>query len=155
MAYTEIKARNEKRYYYRVISIRKGKKVSKKRRYLGVDLTKNKIHEKEKEADQELLDYKAKKINNNIKKIKSKITPILKKNKVKRAGIFGSYVRGEQKKTSDIDILIEPPKGMGLGFITLERDLSERLGKKVDLLTYNGIYHLLRKRILSEEVRII
>ncbi|MDZ4226558.1 MAG: hypothetical protein U1B79_00415, partial [Candidatus Pacearchaeota archaeon] len=95
MAYTEIKARNEKRYYYRVISIRKGKKVSKKRRYLGVDLTKNKIHEKEKEADQELLDYKAKKINNNIKKIKSKITPILKKNKVKRAGIFGSYVRGE------------------------------------------------------------
>ncbi|MDP4039091.1 MAG: nucleotidyltransferase family protein [Candidatus Pacearchaeota archaeon] len=155
MVYTEVKTRNEKKYYYRVISIRKGKKVSKKRRYLGVNLTKNKIYEKERKADQELLEHKSKKINNNLKEIKSKIIPLLKKNKVKRAGIFGSYVRGEQKKTSDIDILIEPPKGMGLGFIALERDLSERLGKKVDLLTYNGIYHRLKKRILSEEVRII
>ena len=39
--------------------------------------------------------------------IKRKIIPILKKNHVVRAGIFGSYARGEQKKNSDIDILIK------------------------------------------------
>ena len=155
MAYTEIKERNGKKYYYRAISVRKGKKVSKKRKYLGSDIKNQDLEKKEKEADKELLTEKNKKINKNISRIKSKIIPLLRKNKVKKAGIFGSYVRGEQKKDSDIDILIEPPRGMGFGFIRFERELSKELGKKVDLLTYNGIYHLLRKRILKEEIRII
>jgi len=42
-----------------------------------------------------------------INKIKSKVKRILKKNGVVKAGIFGSYARGEQTKESDIDILIE------------------------------------------------
>ncbi len=43
-----------------------------------------------------------------IKNIQSKIVPTLKKNGVVKAGIFGSYARGEAKKNSDIDILIQP-----------------------------------------------
>ncbi len=43
-------------------------------------------------------------MNKEIEKIKKKIVPILKKNKVVRAGIFGSYARGENKKNSDVDI---------------------------------------------------
>ena len=155
MAYTEIKEINGKRYYSRVISVREGKKILKKRKYLGNELKKQELEDKEKEADKELFSYKNKKIYENIDKIKLKIIPLLKKNKIKKAGIFGSYAKGEQKKNSDIDILIEAPKGIGLGFIRLERELSEKLGRKVDLLTYNGIYHLLRKRILNEEVRIL
>ncbi|MCK4730476.1 MAG: nucleotidyltransferase domain-containing protein, partial [Candidatus Aenigmarchaeota archaeon] len=44
---------------------------------------------------------------NQLKQLKPKIVKILTKNHVVRAGIFGSYARGEQKKNSDIDILIE------------------------------------------------
>ena len=54
-----------------------------------------------------------------LEKIKPKIVRILKKYGVKKAGIFGSYARGEQKKRSDIDILIQPTKGMGLEFAGL------------------------------------
>jgi Fic family protein len=54
MAYTEIKKIKGKKYAYRVLSIRRGDKVSKKRVYLGVDLLKSKLAEKEQEADREL-----------------------------------------------------------------------------------------------------
>ena len=55
MPYTEIQERNGKKYYYRVQSIRKGKKVTKKRIYLGVNLEKKEIKKKENEADNKLL----------------------------------------------------------------------------------------------------
>lgn len=92
---------------------------------------------------------------NELKKLKPMIIKILKKYGIKKAGVFGSFVRGEQKKNSDIDILIEPPKGIGFGFVSIQFKLEDQLNKKVDLLTYNGIHPLLKKRILSEEVRII
>ncbi|MBU4493264.1 MAG: nucleotidyltransferase family protein [Nanoarchaeota archaeon] len=87
--------------------------------------------------------------------LKKKIIPILKKNHVVKAGIFGSYACGEQKKDSDIDILVEPPKGIGFGFAGIQLELEDKLKKKVDLLSYGAIHHLLKKRILKEEVRII
>ena len=90
-----------------------------------------------------------------IRKIAPKIIKILKKNNVKKASIFGSYARGEQKKNSDIDILIEPPEGIGYGFIKIEFELEDELGRKVDLLSYKAIHPLLKKRILKEEVRLI
>ncbi|MEK6906156.1 MAG: Fic family protein [Nanoarchaeota archaeon] len=55
MVYTEIKNVKGKKYYYRVKSVRKGKKIEKERKYLGVDLNKKKLAEKEKEADKELV----------------------------------------------------------------------------------------------------
>jgi len=58
MAYTEIKEQNGKKYYYRVISVRKGKKVEKKRIYLGVDLSSEELAKKAKEADKELSIFK-------------------------------------------------------------------------------------------------
>ncbi len=93
----------------------------------------------------------------NINYIKKKIVPLLKKNNVIRAGIFGSYARGEQKKRSDIDILIQVKrrKFSLLDLIGLEIELGKKLGKKVDLLTYKGINPHLKERILREEVRII
>jgi len=89
-----------------------------------------------------------------INQIKSKIKIILKKHNIVRAGIFGSYARGEQKKNSDIDILIEPPRGMGLGFIELKLELEKELGKKVDLLTYKSINPHIKEYILKDEVKI-
>ncbi len=55
MVYTEIKEKDGRKYYYRVISQRKGEKVDKKRIYLGADLDKKKLSEKEIQADKELM----------------------------------------------------------------------------------------------------
>ncbi|HLC52161.1 MAG TPA: nucleotidyltransferase family protein [Candidatus Nanoarchaeia archaeon] len=91
-----------------------------------------------------------------INKLKPKIIKILKKYGVKKAGIFGSYARGEQKKKSDVDILAQIPKSVNLyDFIGIKQELEEMLGKKVDLITYNGIRPELRQKILSDEVKII
>jgi len=152
MAYTEIKEKNGRKYYYRVKTIRNGNKFKKKRIYLGKDLSPKELSEKEKEADNTLITIK--KIEA-IKKIIPKIIKILKKNKIKRVGIFGSYARGEQTKDSDIDILIQPAKNMGFEFAGLEIQLSEKLKKKVDLVSYNGLSPYLKNKILSQEIRII
>ena len=152
MVYTEIKERNGKKYYYRVISVRNGKKITKRRNYLGVNLLKNELSIKELNADKQFYLIKSRK---SLEKIKPEILKILKKNNIKKAGIFGSYARGENKKESDIDIVIKPTKNMGFGFAGIKIELEEKLKKKVDLLTYNSIHPLLRKIILSEEIRII
>lgn len=92
-----------------------------------------------------------------ITQIAKRIVPLLKKYGVVRAGIFGSYARGEQKKKSDLDLLItvKKKKFSLLDLIGLEIELKKKLGKKVDLLTYRGIHPSLKDRILREEVRII
>ncbi len=92
-----------------------------------------------------------------IAAIKRKIVPILKKNGIRKAGIFGSYVRGDYKKRSDIDILVEiKNKKMSLlDFIHIKNELEDKLGKKVDLVEYKMVRPELKKTILNEEVRII
>ena len=91
-----------------------------------------------------------------VLKIKQKITPLLKRYKVKRAGIFGSYVRGGHKQRSDVDVLIQPPRSMSLlKFVHIKHELEEKLNKKVDLVSYKGINPLLKDQILKEEVKII
>ncbi len=87
--------------------------------------------------------------------ITQKILPVLKQYGVKKAALFGSYSRGESDDTSDVDLLIEPPEGMGLGFVRLKRELEESLQKKVDLVSYNGISPYLKDSILQSEKRII
>lgn len=91
---------------------------------------------------------------NEIKQLKPKIIKILKKYGIKKAGIFGSYATGEQKKNSDVDILIEFNDSL-LTLIGIEIELKKTLKKRVDLLTYKGINPLLKNIILKEEVRII
>ena len=71
-----------------------------------------------------------------IKEVLDSVEDLLKeKYAVKSLAIFGSYIRGEQKEESDIDILVEFNKPIGLAFIELGDFLSEVLGVRVDLLT--------------------
>ena len=89
----------------------------------------------------------------NLEEIKLKIIPILKKYNVKKAGIFGSYARGEQRETSDIDILVDIDDDLSLfDFASLKIELEGALGKKVDLVEYTTIKSKLRKEILKDEV---
>ncbi len=93
---------------------------------------------------------------NELNKLKPKIIEVLKKYKIKKAGIFGSFVRGEQKKGSDIDILAEIPKEINLfGIVGIKLELEDKLGKKVDLVQYRLVRPELKKIILNEEVKII
>ena len=156
MVYTEIKSRNNRKYYYRVISIRDKNKVTKQRQYLGVNLQHRELLNKEKNADKKFnIRTEDKGKQKVLEKIKYSIIKILKNNKIKRAGIFGSYAKGKNKKSSDIDIIIEPSKNIGFGFFRIQMQLEEKLGKKVDLITYNSIHPLLKEKILNEEIRII
>ena len=92
----------------------------------------------------------------NIEEIKRKILPILKKYGVTRAGIFGSVVRGEARKDSDIDILVKIESRMSLlDFAGLKLELEEALGRKVDLGEYSVIKPIIKEQILKEEVAIL
>lgn len=93
--------------------------------------------------------------NPTIKQITKIAVPILKKNGIKKAAIFGSYAKGKAKRTSDIDLLIQPPSGMGFAFAGLEIELSKKLHRKVDLVSYNGLSPYLKEKILEQEVRIL
>jgi len=85
-----------------------------------------------------------------------KIIPVLKRHDVVRAGLFGSFARGEARRKSDVDILIEfDGKRSLLDLARLEIELENKLKKKVDVLTYNSIRPLLREKIMKEEVRIL
>jgi len=71
--------------------------------------------------------------------------------KVKEIAIFGSYVRGEQKEVSDIDILVEFYEVPGLlKFIELERYLENLLRIKVDLIRIGALRKEIRELVLKE-----
>jgi len=91
----------------------------------------------------------------------SRIMEILRRNSedlargyhVKSLGLFGSYVKGEQEKASDIDILVDFHENPGLfGFIALENCLSDLLGVKVDLVMRDALKPAIGERILKEVV---
>ena len=92
----------------------------------------------------------------NFKEIKDKIVPVLKRHDVVHAAIFGSFVRGEAKKDSDIDILVEfkGEKSL-LDLVALKLELEELLGREVDVLTYNSLHPFIRETILKEQVAIL
>lgn len=92
----------------------------------------------------------------NLEEIKSRVLPILKQAGVTRSSLFGSCVRGEQKENSDIDILVDFPRGKGLfEFAGLQFKLEDALEKKVDLVEYESLHPLLRDRILAEQIQIL
>ena len=70
---------------------------------------------------------------------------------VNKVGLFGSYVREQQRKKSDIDILVSFGRDIDLfDFIDLREYLEARLHQKVDLVMESALKHAIGKRILSE-----
>ena len=94
-----------------------------------------------------------KKIDQIIKKLKE-IRPVIEsKYFVKNLEVFGSYIHGEQKKSSDLDILVEFSKTIDLfKYIELENYLSEKLGVKVDLVMKDTLKPRIKDRILNEAI---
>lgn len=87
-----------------------------------------------------------------VQDISAKIIPTLKRQGVTRAALFGSVVTGEVKKKSDVDILVDFSNRKSLlDLVRLQFILEDKLGRKVDLLTYNSIHPLLKDIILKEQ----
>ncbi len=80
---------------------------------------------------------------------------IQKRYKVKELGIFGSYARGDQKKSSDVDILVKfNPNATLFDFVGLGDYLEEKLKIKVDIVSEGGIRSELRSNIIKEVVKV-
>jgi len=75
----------------------------------------------------------------------------LKEHNIDKAGLYGSYVRGEASEgESDIDLIIELSENNLFALASLKRDLEEELGVEVDIITYSGIKNFARKEDFKE-----
>lgn len=91
-----------------------------------------------------------------LNELREKILPILKKWDVKKASVFGSYVREEAREDSDVDIIVEINDELSLlDFIEFKLEIEDVIGKKVDLLEFATIKPILKDRILKEQVALI
>ena len=87
-----------------------------------------------------------------VVEVKRRIIPILRRYGVAKAAIFGSFVRGEAKEDSDLDLLVEFKGEKSLiDLAGLKIELEETLGISVDVLTYDSLHPLLKDRILREQ----
>jgi predicted nucleotidyltransferase len=79
------------------------------------------------------------------------LVDVLTRHDASRIAIFGSRARGDARSESDLDVLVSFPRGKSLlSLVAIERELSELLGIKVDLLTEAALIPHLRDRIHSQ-----
>jgi len=91
-------------------------------------------------------------MNEQVDELKTFLKKILAKHDVKKAALFGSILRNDFAKDSDIDLLVEfKGRKSLLDLIRLKLELQELLGRKVDVLTYNSLHPLLKDKILHEQ----
>ena len=83
--------------------------------------------------------------------VQQKIQPILEEYGITYAALFGSIARGEDKRTSDVDLMVRFGKPMGMvSYMHFLNALEHTLHKKVDLVTENSINHYVKPYILSD-----
>lgn len=86
----------------------------------------------------------------------NQIAAYFKNKPVLKAYLFGSYVRGEASRQSDIDILVELDysEKIGLEFIKMKLDLEDLLDSKVDLISDQGLSKFI-KPVINQEKKLI
>ena len=90
-----------------------------------------------------------------VRVLKQHLPVLAKRYKVKYMGVFGSYIRDEQKRTSDLDLLVEFYETPSLfQYIRFENYLSKLLGVKVDLVMKDALKPAIGKHILKEVVEV-
>lgn len=93
-----------------------------------------------------------------LEELRDRILPVLLPCGIKRVAVFGSVARGEDAPGSDVDVLVKlkPPKErapLGLfKWMALEEKLSQALGRKVDLVSEDGISPYIRPYVEREKV---
>jgi hypothetical protein len=93
--------------------------------------------------------------NPELEKIKAIAAPILKASEVEFAGVFGSVARGEAKEDSDVDILVKfSGRPTFSGYLRLDENLRQQLGRDVDLVTVGAVNRFLRPQI-EQDLKVI
>ena len=88
-----------------------------------------------------------------IRKLKKAKPDLEYKYGVSTLGLFGSYIRKEERAGSDVDVLVEFKEPIGLlKFVELKTSLSELVGAEVDLVTSAALKPAIRKQVLKEVV---
>jgi len=88
-----------------------------------------------------------------VRMIRARLPVLRARYKVKSIGVFGSYVRGDQEETSDLDLLVEFDEPPSLfEFVRLESYLSGLLGVQVDLVMRSALKPRIGEHILHELV---
>ena len=87
-----------------------------------------------------------------VSEIQSVVNALARQYGAERVYLFGSYARGEEQKDSDIDLRIDKGSIRGLQFAGLLGDLEEALGRRVDLISTNGMDDQFLHDIQPEEV---
>jgi predicted nucleotidyltransferase len=94
---------------------------------------------------------KTKLIQGLLRKKRKEIIRIAEKHGARNVRVFGSVAHGAATESSDIDLLVDTAEQTSPWFPAgLALDLEELLGQRVDVVTTNGLYWLLRRRILQE-----
>jgi len=91
----------------------------------------------------------------NKEEIKNLVTEMVQNDpdgsKIRSIALFGSFLHGDTTPESDIDLIIEMAKPIGLfTFVGIKQNLEAKLGRPVDLVTPNGLSHYIRDKVLSE-----
>jgi hypothetical protein len=83
---------------------------------------------------------------------RNKITDFCQRNHIRRLALFGSVLRDDFGPNSDVDVLVEfePGHTPGLSFFRMEEELSQMLGRKVDLNTPQSLSRYFRQSVLDE-----
>lgn len=94
-----------------------------------------------------------KKLNNIIELLHQRLPLLAEKYRVKSLGVFGSYVRHQERPDSDVDLLVNFDETPSLlKFIELENHLTDLLGIKVDLVMQDALKPNIGKQIISEVI---
>jgi hypothetical protein len=83
---------------------------------------------------------------------REKIAEFCRRHHIRKLSLFGSVIRGDFRPDSDVDVLVEfePGHVPGLAFFAMERELSEILGRKVDLNTPRSVSPYFREQVQAE-----
>lgn len=81
---------------------------------------------------------------------KEKIIEICKRNDISYCALFGSFARGEADENSDIDLLVRFSKPKGWDWINAALEIEDALGRKVDLITENGLSKYIKSKVLKD-----
>lgn len=80
------------------------------------------------------------------------LKPWLAEQGIGRVRLIGSYARDEARPDSDIDLIVELTRPMGLDFFRIERELSERLGATVEMSTESSLHRIVLRHALPEAI---
>ena len=94
---------------------------------------------------------KTKPVGDLLREKREEILRIAEKHGARKVRVFGSVAHGEATESSDIDLLVDTAEETSPWFPAgLVEELEGLLGRRVDVVTANGLYWLLRRRILTE-----